>query len=399
MTKRRLNRNRLIYACSTALVWGLLELSISTPPSWGQRSIPNPDPELQPAPEAPPTFEPGDIPPRNYTPPIFEEDSKQFQVYRLDIGDVISVSVAEFPEFNASSAIDPEGNIQIPILGRVAVKGLTLDEVETKVRYELGRRFLRQEPSVSAVLTTPRAVQLTVLGEVARPGFYTVTPGSDLTAVITGAGGSTSRADLRSVIVRRSLVDGTVLEERINLYDSLIKGKSVPDFRVQGGDTVIISRLEIGQDKDYDRYLIARTSLNQPTMTIRVLVPLLPSGQALRNITLPSGSTFLDVIASLPTTDRLRINVTEVALLRFDPEKRGVVSQTVNPEAALKGDIAQNFPLEDQDVIVVSRTLLGKIFAAFNILTQPIRDVRSFTNTISDFAEGDFRGNGNNNRR
>lgn len=400
MTNRRINRpfNQLIYVCSSLMLWGVLEMSLGTLPSLGQRSLPRPDPELQLAPEAPPTFNPEDIPPRNPTLPVYEDESKQFQLYRLDIGDVINISVSEFPEFNTSSAIDPEGNIQIPLVGRVAVKGLSLDEVETKVRFELGRRFLRTEPEVAAVLTTPRPAQLTVLGEVARPGFYVVAPSSDLTAVITGAGGSTSRADLRSVIVRRPLVDGTVLEERVNLYDPLIKGKSVPDFRVQGGDTIIISRLEVGHDKDYDRYLIARTSLNQPTMTVRVLVPLLPSGQALRNITLPSDSTFLDVIASLPTTDRLRINVTEVALLRFDEEKRGVISQTVNPQAALRGDVSQNFPLEDQDVVVVSRSLLGKVFAAFNIITQPIRDVRSFANIVSNFAEGNFTTRGNNNR-
>ncbi|WP_425428857.1 polysaccharide biosynthesis/export family protein [Aphanothece hegewaldii] len=369
-------------------------MSIGTPPVLSQHGLPRLAPEPPITPDAPPTFQPPDIPPRTITPPVYQDDSKQFQLYRLDIGDVVSVSVPEFPEFSASSPIDPEGNIQIPILGRVAVKGLTLDEVETKVRYELGRRFLRTEPDVVAVLTSSRPVQLTILGEVAKPGFYTVAPNSDLTVVITGAGGSTPRADLRSVIVRRPLVDGTVLEEKVDLYNPLIKGKSVPDFRVQGGDTIIISRLEVGQDNDYDRYLISRTSLNQPTMTVRVLVPLLPSGTALRNVTLPSGSTFLDVIASLPTTDRLRINVTDVSLLRFDQEKRGVITQSVNPEAALRGDVSQNLPLEDQDVIIVSRTLLGKVFAAFNIITQPIRDVRSFTNTINDFATGNFtRGN------
>jgi polysaccharide export outer membrane protein len=401
MAKRRSTRsfNQLIYGCSSLVLWGLLEMSVGTLPSLSQRSIPRPNPEIQPIPDAPPTFEPEDIPPRSYSPPVYEEDSKQFQLYRLDIGDAVSVSVPQFPEFSTSSAIDPEGNIQIPIVGRVAVKGLTLDEVETKVRYELGRRFLREEPDVVAVLAAPRPVQLTILGEVVRPGFFTVAPNSDLTAVITGAGGSTARADLRSVIVRRPLVDGTVLEQKVDLYSPLLKGKSAPDFRLQGGDTVILTRLEVGQEKDYDRYLVSRTSLTQQTMTVRVLVPLLPSGTALRNINLPSGSTFLDVIASLPTTDRLRINITEVSLLRFDQEKRGVVTQTVNPQAAIRGDISQNFPLEDQDVIIVSRTLLGKVFAAFNIITQPVRDLRSFTNTITDFADGDFFDNGGNNNR
>ncbi|MFM6900168.1 MAG: polysaccharide export protein, partial [Microcystis panniformis] len=36
--------------------------------------------------------------------------------------------------------------------------------------------------------------------------------------------------------------------------------------------------------------------------------------------------------------------------------------------------------------IIVTRTLLGEIFAAFNIITQPIRDLSSFTNTILNIS-------------
>jgi polysaccharide export outer membrane protein len=105
----------------------------------------------------------------------------------------------------------------------------------------------------------------------------------------------------------------------------------------------------------------------------------------------------LDVIATLPTTDILRIKSNEVALLRFDPEKGGVVTQKLNPEAALRGDIAQNTLLEDGDVIIVSRTILGEIFAFFNIITQPIRDLQTFSTTITNFQNGFGTNNNNNN--
>jgi polysaccharide export outer membrane protein len=238
---------------------------------------------------------------------------------------------------------------------------------------------------VIAVLVSARPVQLTILGEVFRPGFYTVGPSTPLTQVLLTAGGSTPRADLRSVIVRRVLVDGTVLERQVDLYTPLIKGERLPDPRLQGGDAVIVSRLEVGGETGYNRTLVARTSLVRPTITLRLLTPLVPSGVALRNIDIPSGSTFLDVIATLPVADRLRINVNEIALLRFDPAKGGVVTQKLNPEAALRGDLSQNVPLEDQDVIIVSRTIFGEILAFFNIVTQPIRDIFSFTNTVQDF--------------
>jgi len=305
----------------------------------GPLSIPQTQPgaglEFLPPQPPNPTFPENTIPPAGYSPPGYSPNNRQFrqiQSYRLDIGDQITVSVPDFPEFNSSSPVDPDGNFLVPILGRIPVLGLTLDEVQTKIRLELGRKYLRED------------------------------------------------------VVRRVLVDGTVLEEKLDLYTPLIKGERLPDLRLQGGDAVIVSKLEVGQETGYNGTLVARTTLAQQNITIRVLAPLVPSGIALRNVSIPNGSTFLDVVASLPVSDRLRINVNEVSLLRFDSAKGGIVSQTLSPIAAVRGDISQNVPLEDQDVIIVTRTLLGEIFAAFNIITQPIRDITSFTNTILNLS-------------
>ena len=359
----------------------------------GPLSIPQTQPgaglEFLPPQPPNPTFPENTIPPTGYSPPVYSPNnrqSRQIQAYRLDIGDQITVSVPDFPEFNSTGPVDPDGNFLVPILGRIPVLGLTLDEVQTKIRLELGRKYLREEPEVIAVLTTARPVQLTILGEVQRPGFYSIAPNTPLAQVLLAAGGGTPRADLRSIVVRRVLVDGTVLEEKLDLYTPLIKGERLPDMRLQGGDAVIVSKLEVGQETGYNRTLVARTTLTQQNITVRVLAPLVPSGIALRNVSIPNGSTFIDVVASLPVSDRLRINVNQVSLLRFDSAKGGIVSQTLSPIAAVRGDISQNVPLEDQDVIIVTRTLLGEIFAAFNIITQPIRDISNFTNTILNLS-------------
>ena len=386
-------RTRAIVLSGLSLTGFLWVIHSESLKAQGPLSIPQTQPgawlEFLP-PEPPnPTFPENTIPPAGYSPPGYSPNNRQFrqiQSYRLDIGDQITVSVPDFPEFNSAGPVDPDGNFLVPILGRIPVLGLTLDEVQTKIRLELGRKYLREEPEVIAFLTGPRPVQLTILGEVQRPGFYSVAPNTPLAQVLLAAGGGTPRADLRSIVVRRVLVDGTVLEEKLDLYTPLVKGDRLPDLRLQGGDAVIVSKLEAGQETGYNRTLVARTTLTQQSITIRVLAPLLPSGIALRNVSIPNGSTFLDVVASLPVSDRLRINVNEVSLLRFDSAKGGIVSQTLSPIAAVRGDISQNVPLEDQDVIVVSRTVLGKIFAAFNIITQPIRDITSFTNTILNIS-------------
>ncbi|EAM53016.1 hypothetical protein [Crocosphaera watsonii] len=74
-----------------------------------------------------------------------------------------------------------------------------------------------------------------------------------------------------------------------------------------------------------------------------------------------------------------------MTLLRFDREQGKVVRQGLNPIKTVENlDVTQYVTLQNEDVIVVSRTLLGKVLAAFRIITQPIRDVLGFSNFIVD---------------
>lgn len=358
--------------------------------SYSQTSIKLPKPE-KPTPIKPKST--------NFPPPTFTDQTplpsdrntpqpnltQQFKIYRLDTGDGLNISVPLFPEFNAVVTLDSEGNVIIPILGRVTLAGLSLKEAEIKIANELSDRFLQEPPDVFANLVAPRPAQISVLGEVAKPGFYGFVSGSPLTAALLAAGGSTNNADLRSITVRRSLVDGSVIEQNVDLYTPLISNQSLPDLSLQGGDVIIVNKLKVGEDRNYDRALVAKTTLPQQTITIRVLVPS-STGTALRNLVLPNGSSFIEAIASLPPDDNLIIKE-EIALLRFDPATGTISTQELNTQEVIHGDIAQNVPLENEDVIVVSRTLLGKIFNAFNIITQPIRTFfgfRAFIDALVD---------------
>jgi polysaccharide export outer membrane protein len=333
--------------------------------------------------------------PQGYQQPNFSEENEQlFNSYRLDFGDSISVTVERFPEFSFAGVVDAEGNVFVPLLGRISVKGLNLEEVETKIKYELGRRFLQEEPEVFAFLSAQRPVTLTILGEIVRPGYYTISQGTPMSTVINLAGGSTENADLRAVLVKRTLTDGTVVEEKLDLYAPLVEGNEEPKVRLQAGDTVIVSQLEVGEERNYDRLLISRSTLPQQTILVRVVAPIQPAGVALRNLPLPNGSTFLDAVGQLTQFIPL-ITKNDITLMRFDPELGKVVTQTLNvAETVEDGEITHNVQLRDDDVIIVSRTLLGKVLAGIRVLTQPIRDIFGFSNFFQNIFDGNNRGFG-----
>jgi polysaccharide export outer membrane protein len=316
------------------------------------------------------------------TPPVAAPPSDEsFEPYRLGGGDTISVVVQRFPDLNFQATLDQEGNITAPLLGRFSLKGLTIEQAQEKVRQGLDRYVIN--PIVYLALASPRPVLVTLTGEVSRPGLYPLQLPRVSSALLT-AGGATATADLRAIRIKRSLSDGSTLEEKLDLVTPLKDGSPLPDLRLQDGDVVVIPKIEVGTSQDYDRDLVARSTLVKPQITVRILS--YASG-GLGNVTLPNGSTFLDALsAARPNPDR--IDFRKVAVVRFDPLKKKAVTREIDARKVLMGDLSNNIALEDNDVIVIGRNLVGKITYALNTVTQPFRDILGFLLFFKELRNG-----------
>ena len=66
--------------------------------------------------------------------------------------------------------VSNEGTIDFPVLGRLQVSGLTKSEAENLIREKLGT-YLNETPIVTVRMTN---YKISVLGEVARPGMFTI---------------------------------------------------------------------------------------------------------------------------------------------------------------------------------------------------------------------------------
>lgn len=337
----------------------------SLPPPPPSRDIP-----ILPPPAAP-TFDPANpIPPLGY--PDRVGPSTKFNLYRLGIGDSISVFVRGFPGESFSGVINAEGNVVTSLLGAIPLVGLTIEEARERIRLAFNRYIVN--PDVTVTLATPRPAQVTMTGEVLKPGFYQLGANPLLLAALQASGGATTQADLRSVIVRRTLIDGSAIEQRFDLFTPLQNGQPVPDVRLQDGDAVVVPKLEVATQRDYDRALVSKSTLSQQTITVRLLS--YPNG-GITNVTLPNGSTFLDALPSLGAGGEAA-NLRKIALIRFDSERGKAVTQNIDGKAALLGDISQNVPLQNNDVIVVGRSLIAKVTYALNTITQPFQSILSF---------------------
>lgn len=303
--------------------------------------------------------------------PVTDAPDRSFSVYRLGAGDTVSVVVQRFSDLNFQATIDQEGNITPPLLGKIALQGLTIAQAQEVVRQQVNRFVI--DPVVLLALTNARPVLVTVTGEIARPGVYGLQLPRVSSALLT-AGGASAMADLRSLQIKRTLNDGSVIEKTIDLVTPLKTGTALPDLRLQDGDVIVIPRLTAESVSDLDRSLMARSTLVKPQINVRLLSY---TGSGLGSLALPNGSTFLDALtAARPNPDSA--NLRRVAVIRFDHTQKKAITREIDARAILRGDMSQNIALEDNDVIVVGRNLVGKITYALNTFTQPFRDVLGF---------------------
>ncbi len=178
-----------------------------------------------------------------------QQEARIRSSYALGGGDRIKVNVFEVPEYTGEYVIPPGGAINLPLIGSVAVDGLTTEQAADAIARRYGR-FLRR-PIISVNLLSPRPINVFVAGEVTRPGAYTLSlsggagqdPGIQyptVLAALTTAQGVTLSADITEVQLRRQIGGGRQQTVTLNLDDLIKTGRSFQDITLRDGDTVYV---------------------------------------------------------------------------------------------------------------------------------------------------------------
>ncbi|MFC2075742.1 SLBB domain-containing protein [candidate division KSB1 bacterium] len=136
--------------------------------------------------------------------------------------------------------VNHEGNVFIPQVGEIRAWGLTLSQLEARIRKRLSRVFTDFE--MSLVLGKIRSIHVYVMGEVNRPDAYIVPALYTAFNVLHLAGGPNSRGSFREVNIVRG---GKVLTS-YDLYDFLLKGDRREDIKLQSEDVIHVPLSKIG---------------------------------------------------------------------------------------------------------------------------------------------------------
>ena len=143
--------------------------------------------------------------------------------YRVDTGDTLRVVVFEQPSLTNLYEVSQAGDISVPLIGDVAARGATTDDLEARITAQLAASFLR-DPDVTVEVAAYRP--FFVLGEVGNPGQYEYVPGMTAETAIAKAGGFTERANQRVVRVSRT-IDGELHEGLIAVTEAIRPGDTI----------------------------------------------------------------------------------------------------------------------------------------------------------------------------
>ena len=154
--------------------------------------------------------------------------------YVIGPGDTVNILFFGKKSINFSQQVTRDGNLEIPDLGPVSVVGLTFSELKVNINERISNQMIGVKVSIS--LGELRSIRIFVLGDVEKPGSYTVNSLSTLTNAIFSSGGVTRIGTLRDIQLKRN---GKIISH-FDLYDLLLRGDTSSDRRLLPGDVVFV---------------------------------------------------------------------------------------------------------------------------------------------------------------
>jgi protein involved in polysaccharide export with SLBB domain len=165
-----------------------------------------------------------------------DEIEAQLAEVGLGSGDVFEVRVYGEKELSGVHRISPDGAIDFPLVGRVAVAGKSPDQIGEALAGRLRDGYLK-DPFVSVYVQEYNSKKIFVLGDVAKPGTFPYRGGMNVVEAITLAGGFKNTANANYVVVTRKTADG---ERTIPVPVEKISKGLAANLELQAGDIVFV---------------------------------------------------------------------------------------------------------------------------------------------------------------
>ena len=157
--------------------------------------------------------------------------------YVVGPADELDITVFQVDDLSGTRVVSARGEIRMPLLGAVKVAGLSAQQVEDLLVTLYEAEYL-QNAQISVDISHYASQQVTILGQITRPGVYPLKGRTTLLQAMAMGGGPTRVANEEEVVVFRPEPNGAVYGYLVNLQEIVAGIK--PDPEVIGSDRIVV---------------------------------------------------------------------------------------------------------------------------------------------------------------
>lgn len=155
-------------------------------------------------------------------------------------GDLIRISVYGSPDLGLETRVAENGTITFPLVGNVKVGGLPVSAAEKKLASLLESGGFLRKAQVNIVVTALQSQQVSVLGQVNRPGRYPLDTRRSVLDMLAQAGGIAVDGSETVVLIRKHGDKPT--KESIDIVEMMQSGNVARDIDVESNDIIFVER-------------------------------------------------------------------------------------------------------------------------------------------------------------
>ena len=304
---------------------------------------------------------------------IPEEVSYDNFTYLIGPGDILNLNLYGAPEFSGKYNVLNDGYVNLPIVGNVKLVNMSLEEASDFLEKKYSQDLLM--PSLHLDLFELRPFNISIIGEVAKPGSYIIYDSENnvfpnIVDGIQKAGGINSSADLENVSVIRNFRSKGISSKiiaNVNLIALLEEGDQSQNISLNHGDIIKINK---SNNLTEEQYKLAKANLSPARILVSVVGEVIKPG----DIDIRSGSSLVEALMRAGGPIQWQANFQNIQFIRESTNGSVTVKRY---KLDLSKEIAKdNNPiLMDGDIINVKTNKVTTLSRGVATLTNPMRDI------------------------
>jgi polysaccharide biosynthesis/export protein len=152
--------------------------------------------------------------------------------------DRLAINVWKEPDLTRTIPVRSDGKISLPLVGELQATGRTPLQLERAIEVKLLTYIT--DPEVTVIVEQINSQKFNILGQVTKPGSYSLASATTILDAIAAAGGFRDFAKQKSVYILRQNASGGETRVPFN-YKDVIKGKNPQqNIKLQPGDTIVV---------------------------------------------------------------------------------------------------------------------------------------------------------------